>query len=63
MEQMTAGKLRTWLAKYPDDTVIYLGDDEELNGVHQAYFVQKETGSVINELSYGNYKKSGILIS
>lgn len=63
MEQLTVKTLKTLLDNYPDDAIIYLGDDEELNGIHGAYFCQNEDADMIKQMSYGGYNKGGILIS
>lgn len=63
MKQLTVKELKAILEKLPDNAPVYLGDDEELNGIHGAYFAQKMAGNIIADLSYGGYKKSGILIS
>lgn len=63
MKQLTVKVLKERLASMPDNAVVYLGDDEELNGVHGAYFVQTEPRKVINSISYGTYNKGGVLIS
>ena len=63
MEQLTVKNLKEILNQFPDGLVIYLGDDEELNGIHGAYFCQREPKSMIEQISYGGYKKGGVLIS
>lgn len=42
MTQVTVKALKAALEGVPDDTVVFLGDDEELNGVHAAYYMQTE---------------------
>ena len=44
MGQLTVGVLKTLLEKVPDDLLICIGDDEELNGIHGAYFAQSLVG-------------------
>jgi len=64
MNQLTVKVLKGLIAHLPDDTVVYLGDDEELNGVHQAFFVQTVGKNELNDMGCGNdYKKGGLLIS
>lgn len=63
MKQITVGKLRTLLKDYNSTDIVYLGDDEELNGLHGAYFVQEINGKEATEISWGNIKKGGVLIS
>lgn len=46
MNQLTIKELKAVLANVDDDTKIYLGDDEELNGIHEAYFAQLDDGSL-----------------
>ena len=41
MEQLTVGKLKTLLKDVPDNLLVCIGDDEELNGIHGAYFAQR----------------------
>lgn len=41
MNQLTVGALKTLLKDIPDDLLVYIGDDEELNGMHGAYFAQR----------------------
>lgn len=63
MKQLTVKELREALKKMPDDALVYLGDDDELNGIHGAWYVEKQTREQINNLSYGNFNEKGILIS
>lgn len=63
MKQMTVKQLKKYLKDFPDDALVYLGDDEELNGIHGAYFIQEESGDFISSISYGNYDQGGVLIS
>ena len=44
MPQLTVGALKTLLEEVPDDLLICIGDDEELNGIHGAYFAQSLAG-------------------
>ena len=44
MEQLTVGKLKTLLKEVPDNLLVCIGDDEELNGIHGAYFAQRIDG-------------------
>lgn len=44
MKQLTVGTLKALLEKVPDDLLICIGDDEELNGIHGAYFAQSLAG-------------------
>lgn len=34
MKQLTVKDLKAFLKDLPDDTLVYLGDDDELNGIH-----------------------------
>ena len=63
MKQITVGRLRTLLKEYDSTDIVYLGDDEELNGLHGAYFVQKINGKEASEISWGSITKGGVLIS
>lgn len=63
MKQLTVKKLRTLLEEYDDTDIIYLGDDEELNGMHGAYFIQGINDKEAGEISWGSLKKGGVLIS
>lgn len=64
MKQLTLKTLRAVTAHLPEDTIIYLGDDEELNGTHQAFFIQTMEKDELNEIGYGSdYEKGGLLIS
>lgn len=63
MKQITVGKLKSLLENYNDTDIVYLGDDEELNGLHGAYFVQEISGKEAKEISWGSLTKGGILIS
>ena len=63
MKQLTVKQLRTLLKDMPDNYTIYLGDDEELNGIHEAYFCQKINGDEASSFSYGSYTKMGVMIS
>lgn len=63
MKQLTVKTLKKYLNDMPENALVYLGDDEELNGVHGAYFIQKENREFINSISYGTYDKGGVIIS
>ena len=63
MKQITVGRLRTLLKEYNSTDIVYLGDDEELNGLHGAYFVQEINGKEATEISWGSITKGGVLIS
>lgn len=54
MKQLTVGVLSALIEHLPDDTVVYLGDDEELNGIHEAYFVQEMTDDEVDTFSQGS---------
>ena len=43
MKQMTIGTLKALIQNVPDDMVVFLSDDEELNGIHKAFFAQEGT--------------------
>lgn len=55
--------------KIPLDTKVYLGDDDELNGIHCAWYIENDTASDIHnfetELDYAIKldKNNNILIS
>lgn len=63
MKPITVKELKEQLDHYADDELIYLGDDEELNGIHYGFFVQRINKSSASSMSYGNFDKAGILIS
>lgn len=63
MKQLKVKDLKMILETMPDNAVVYLGDDEELNGLHGAYFCQKVSKGMVMDTSYGRYEKSGVLIS
>lgn len=46
MNQLTVKQLKEALANVNSDAKIYLGDDEELNGIHEAYFAQLDDGTL-----------------
>lgn len=54
MTQLTVGVLKARIAHLPDDAVVYLGDDEELNGIHEAFFVQEITDGDVSAYSQGS---------
>ena len=63
MNNLTVGDLREALKHYPSDLPVFLGDDEELNGIHRAYYAQKFTAKEAEESSYGSISEAGFLIS
>ena len=63
MKQLTVGVLKLALQNEPDDELIFLGDDEELNGIHGAYFVGRHDADEMEDMSQGTCNKSGFLIS
>ena len=64
MNQITVGVLRKAIKGLPDSTVVYLGDDEELNGIHEAYFVQPACKKELETMcSHQEFKRGGLLIS
>lgn len=63
MEVLTVGTLKKILKDMPDDLVIYLGDDEELNGIHEAYFAQEISKDEAEGFSHGSYEINGFMIS
>ena len=64
MTQLTVGQLKNAIKNLPNDTVVYIGDDEELNGIHHAFFIQACTKKELLDLcDYGDFKKGGLLIS
>ena len=54
MNQLTVGALRSAMKGLPASTVIYLGDDEELNGIHEAFFAQEITDADVSTYSQGS---------
>ena len=44
MKQLTVGALKTLLENVPDNLLVCIGDDDELNGIHGAYFAQRIDG-------------------
>lgn len=54
MTQLTVRAIRETIANLPDDAVVYLGDDEELNGIHEAFFVQEITDDEVSTYSQGS---------
>lgn len=56
-------QLQEILKDMPPNAVIYLGDDEELNGIHGAYYCQRFSKSEVIDSSNGGYNKPGVLIS
>ena len=63
MEVLTVGTLKKIIKDMPDNLKIYLGDDEELNGIHQAYFCQEIDANEASSYSYGSYTNKGVMIS
>lgn len=63
MAKLTVGALKEILKEFPDDLPIILGDDEELNGIHCAYFAQKFSATEAKKASYGAIEEAGFLIS
>lgn len=64
MKQLTVGVLRALIKHLPDDMFVFLGDDEELNGTHEAYFVQTVEKDELNEMGCGSeHESGGLLIS
>lgn len=47
----------------PEDAIVYIGDDEELNGLHEAFFIQEVKDDFVSSLSYGSLTNGGVLIS
>ena len=62
MKLLTVKELKEQLSHYADDEPVYLGDDEELNGLHGAYFVQRINKSSVHSMNE-YYDGAGILIS
>ena len=62
-KQMKVKDLIGYLEEMPPNSLVYLGDDEELNGLHEAYFVQKVNSEFVNSVSYGSFDTAGVLIS
>ena len=63
MEKLTVGKLKQILATVPDNQIVYLGDDEELNGIHLAFFAQEMSERDMKEFSQDQFKGTGFLIN
>lgn len=62
-EQLTVKKLRELLKGMPDNDIIYLGDDEELNGIHEAWYCQEINADEASAYSYGSLTEKGVMIS
>lgn len=56
MEKMTVGRLKQLLDKVPNNLVVYIGNDEELNGVHPAFFAQKVTDQDLENLRWCEFQ-------
>lgn len=54
MKQLTVGALGAMIKGLPENAVVYIGDDEELNGIHQAFFVQEMTDDEVDTFSQGS---------
>ena len=54
MKRLTVGALGAMIKNLPEDAVVYLGDDEELNGIHEAFFVQTITDDEVDTFSQGS---------
>ena len=63
MAKLTVGALKEILKEFPDDLPIFLGDDEELNNIHYAFFAQKYSATEAKKASYGAIEEAGFLIS
>ena len=64
MSQLTIKQLKESIKGLPDNTIIYIGDDEELNGIHEAYYSQDITDEEVDSYSRGSLTgKGGLLIS
>lgn len=57
---LTVKQLKQALKNVPDDTIIILGDDDELNGVHNAWYAQKEKLANLTS-DKRNYEQATIL--
>lgn len=63
MKQLTVKSLKGYLKDMPEDAIVYIGDDEELNGLHEAFFIQEIDDDFASSASYGSITKGGVLIS
>ena len=64
MKQLTVKTIKEAIKDLPDDTIVYLGDDEELNSIHQAFFVHPITDEEVDVYSLGSLTgDGGLLIS
>lgn len=63
MKQLTVKSLKGYLKDMPEDAIVYIGDDEELNGLHEAFFIQEVKDDFVSSLSYGSLTNGGVLIS
>ena len=63
IKQLKVKDLLKILQEMPPNSIVYLGDDEELNGMHEAFFCQMVNREFVNSISYGSLDKAGILIS
>ncbi len=58
MKQLTVEMLWEVIKDLPPSTVIYLGDDEELNGIHPAFFAQEIADEEVDTYSQGSLTAS-----
>ena len=63
IKQLTVKDLVKILQEMPPKSIVYIGDDEELNGMHEAFFCQRVNRDFVNSVSYGSLDRAGILIS
>ena len=63
MKQLTVKEIKTAIKDLPDNTIVYIGDDEELNGLHEAYYIQNCSAKEMKLFSQNSINKAGVLIS
>lgn len=56
MSVLTVGELRQAIKGLPKNTVVIIGDDDELNGVHNAWNAQVENTSSVIVKSFAGSK-------
>lgn len=72
MQELTIGVLKAILNKYPDSLPVIIGDDEELNGVHLAFYCEaydfkqpitdEETEYIHKSLNMDKYNNQKVLL-
>ena len=54
MNVLTVGALRKAIVGLPKDTIVIIGNDDELNGVHNAWYAQTEQVDNLKIRTIGN---------